>query len=178
MGFLHSWYAWRLEGFIMQTYINAAWAILDCAMLFTYIRFGKKDFNGLLHPRWFLPWSLLVIAVSFILQYSFVIEYGLSFGRAYAAFLQNLVMSVLFIDMLVRRGGSEGQSMTIAVSKWLGTLAPTILVGVLGGLGLKSPNRFILVTGLLCSLFDLIYIAMLARAILFEKRKAEFNSLK
>ena len=49
------------------------------------------------------------------------------------------------------------------MSKWLGTLAPTILFGLLGGEGMTGPNSFILVIGLLCSVFDLIYIALLTQ---------------
>jgi len=82
-------------------------------------------------------------------------EFGIFAGGAYAAFLQNLLMSVLFIGMLVRRGSTEGQSLTIAISKWLGTLAPTIAFGMLG-----RPKPFIITVGLLCSAFDLIYIWM------------------
>ena len=79
-------------------------------------------------------------------------------------------MSVLFIGMLVNRGNSEGQSLTIAVSKWLGTLAPTILFGVLGGEHMNGPNTLILVAGSFCSLFDIIYIWMLLRTKVVEKR--------
>jgi len=57
--------------------------------------------------------------------------------------------------MLVSRGGSRGQSPTIAVAKWIGTLAPTISYGMLE----NSP--LVLGTGLLCSVFDLLYLALL-----------------
>lgn len=85
------------------------------------------------------------------------------FSHAYAAFLQNLLMSVLFIGMLVQRGNGEGQSLTIAVSKWLGTLAPTLLFGILGAEGFDGPSPLILTLGIFCSVFDLIYIGMLAQ---------------
>jgi hypothetical protein len=47
-------------------------------------------------------------------------------------------MSILFIGMLVRRRSREGQSLTIAVNKWIGTLAPTALYGVLGEGGFSA----------------------------------------
>ena len=84
-------------------------------------------------------------------------------GAGYSAFLQNLLMSVLFIDMLVRRGSREGQSLTIAVNKWLGTLAPTILFGIVGDGGFPRGSFLILVLGILCSIFDLTYIGLLFR---------------
>jgi hypothetical protein len=60
--------------------------------------------------------------------------------------------------MFVARGGPRGQSMLIAVAKWIGTLAPTIVFGWLG----NSP--LILGLGTLCSIFDLTYIGLLLRA--------------
>ena len=73
----------------------------------------------------------------------------------YSAFLQNLVMSVLFINLFAKRGNMEGQSILLAVSKWIGTLAPTILFGIV------HFNLFVLVCGIFCSVFDLIYIVLL-----------------
>jgi hypothetical protein len=100
-----------------------------------------------------------VLITSFSIEYAFIRQFGLSLGAAYSAFLQNLLMSVLFIHMYVRRGGSEGQSVSIAVSKWIGTLAPTIHYGVLDG-----GNLLVLVAGAFCTLFDLVYIGLLVRA--------------
>ena len=51
----------------------------------------------------------------------------------------------------------KGQSILLAVSKWIGTLAPTILFGVI------HFNLFILVCGIFCSVFDLIYIGLLVK---------------
>lgn len=95
-------------------------------------------------------------------------------GARYSAFLQNLLMSVLFINMLVQRKSSEGQSMLIAVGKWLGTLAPTILFGLLGTGGVK-PSSLILALGIFCSIFDLIYIWLLAKVRAIEKQMREEN---
>jgi hypothetical protein len=46
----------------------------------------------------------------------------------------------------------------IAVAKWIGTLAPTIVFGVL------RDSSFILGLGILCSIFDVAYIAILLAA--------------
>jgi hypothetical protein len=85
----------------------------------------------------------------------FFYEFGGHLGARYSAFLQNLLMSVLFIGMFVARKGSEGQTLLIAVAKWIGTLAPTILFGI------YAQSLFITVVGVLCSVFDLIYIGLL-----------------
>lgn len=72
----------------------------------------------------------------------------------YSAFLQNLLMSILFINLFSKRGNMKGQSILLAVSKWIGTLAPTILFGII------HFNLFVLVCGIFCSVFDLIYIGL------------------
>lgn len=144
----------------LQTIINIVWFLFDVGILYTYFRYGKKYFPANL-ARWFVPWSVLGLFTAFWVQYAFVRQFGTFAGGAYAAFLQNLLMSVLFIGMLVRRAGIEGQSLTIAVSKWLGTLAPTITFGIIGGGSLSGSKFFIFVVGILCSVFDLIYIWML-----------------
>jgi hypothetical protein len=167
---LYTLLGYREQGLVLQVGINTLWGLLDLAIVYTYFRFGLKHFPKNLQTRWFVPWSLLGLFVAFCLQYFFVLEFGYFGGRAYSAFLQNLLMSVLFIGMLVQRGSSEGQSLTIAIGKWLGTLAITILVGLLGAEGFNGPNALILVLGGFCSVFDLIYIAMLARVKDRERR--------
>ncbi len=146
----------------LQTIINVVWFLFDVGILYTYFMYGKKYFPPNL-ASWFVPWSLLGLFTAFWIEYAFIREFGTFAGGAYAAFLQNLLMSVLFIGMLVRRGSTAGQSLTIAVSKWLGTLAPTITFGMIGSRTFSGPDFFILVIGLLCSVFDLIYIWMLLR---------------
>ena len=153
---LHTYFGFRI-GIDLQTIINAVWFLFDVGILYTYFRYGKRYFPANL-VYWFVPWSILGLFTAFWVEFAFVREFGIFAGGTYAAFLQNLLMSVLFIGMLVRRGSTEGQSLTIAVSKWLGTLAPTIAFGMLG-----RPKPFIIVVGLLCSAFDLIYIWMLSR---------------
>ena len=167
---LNTLLGYRQSGLVLQVGINAIWTFFDVGILYTYFRYGRKSFPRHLPPRWFLIWSLLGLLTAFVLQGAFLQEFGLMVGRAYAAFLQNLLMSVLFIGMLVQRGSREGQSVTIAVSKWLGTLAPTMLFGVVGAEGFDGPNGLILVVGLLCSVFDLLYLALLVQTPAREQR--------
>jgi hypothetical protein len=153
---LYTYFGFRTK-IDLQTIINAVWFLFDVGILYTYFSYGKKYFPANL-ARWFLPWSILGLFIAFAVEYAFVMEFGTSAGGTYAAFLQNLLMSVLFISMLVRRGSTEAQNLTIAVSKWLGTLAPTIAFGMIGTL-----KPFIIIVGMLCSAFDLIYIWMVSR---------------
>ena len=72
----------------------------------------------------------------------------------YAAFLQNALMSGLFIAMLVSRGGMRGQSLTIAIGKFLGTLAPVVEFS--GG------SNLVLIIGSVIVVLDLTYIGLVA----------------
>jgi hypothetical protein len=138
-----------------QSIINLLWAAADVVIVATYLRFGRAELPKFVTPPLFMAWSVVIFGTSYAVQALFIGEFGWTNGARYSAFLQNLLMSGLFIAMLVARRGTRGQSLLIAVAKWLGTLAPTILFGVLGNL------PFILWIGLLCSLFDLIYIGLL-----------------
>jgi hypothetical protein len=166
---LYTYFGFRINGIDVQNIFNAVWLTFDVGILYTYFKFGRKYFSERsANDRWanrkvFIGWSVLSLVTAFAIEYSFIREFGVAKGAAYSAFPQNLLMSVLFIAMLARRGNRDGQSLTIAVSKWLGTLAPTIVYGVLGEGGFPRGSFLILMFGIFCSVFDLIYIRMLAK---------------
>lgn len=145
------------DGGDVQSWVNLVWALADCLILYTFIRFGYKEFSARLSKLDFGIWTVLVLATSITLQILFYVEFGSHMGGIYSAFLQNLLMSGLFIAMFYSRGGSRGQSLTIAIAKGVGTLAPTIQGGIIEGIS------FILLVGILCFLFDVVYIVLLAR---------------
>ena len=138
-----------------QTFVNFAWALLDVVIVVTYFRFGRSELPKFVTRPLFIGWSVVVFGSAFAVQALFIGQFGWTDAARYSAFLQNVLMSGLFIALLVARRGTRGQSMIIAVAKWIGTLAPTILIGVLGNL------PFITGLGILCSVFDLIYIGLL-----------------
>ena len=168
---LYTFFGFRINGVTVQNIFNAVWLTFDIGILYTYFKFGQKYFRtGLKGPSadrdgadktFFIAWSVLGLVTAFALQYALLKEFGVAKGAGYSAFLQNLLMSVLFIAMLAARGTREGQSLSIAVNKWIGTLAPTILYGLIGEGGFPRGSFLILVAGILCSVFDLIYIRML-----------------
>jgi hypothetical protein len=143
------------SGLSLQGIINACWALFDLGIVYTYFRYGLRYWPKAFSTNAFAGWSILVFVTSFALQLIFYYEFGGHFGARYSAFLQNLLMSVLFIGMFVSRQGREGQTLLIAIAKWIGTLAPTILFGI------YEQSFFITVLGVFCSVFDLIYIGLL-----------------
>jgi hypothetical protein len=72
----------------------------------------------------FIGWAVLLGLASFAVQWLFIAEFDWDPASRYAAFLQNLLMSGLFIAMFAARRSLRGQSLVIAVAKWIGTLAP------------------------------------------------------
>ena len=182
---LYTYHGFRINGVDAQNIFNAAWLTFDIGILYTYFRFGKRYVRAFRdHPPAdaggsdkiyppanaggsdfaFIGWSVLGLVTAFAVQYAVIREFGVAKGAAYSAFPQNLIMSILFIAMLARRRSREGQSILIAVSKWIGTLAPTILFGVIGQGGFPHGSFLILTVGLLCSVFDVIYIWLLVKA--------------
>jgi hypothetical protein len=142
----------------VQTFVNVAWAMADVVIVYTFLRYGRSELPQFVSRPMFVCWSVLIFVTAYVIQWLFIIEFGWAAASKYSAFLQNLLMSGLFIAMFVARQGSRGQSIVIAVAKWIGTLAPTIVFGALAG------SAFILGTGLLCSVFDLVYVGLLISA--------------
>jgi hypothetical protein len=152
-------------GFVAsQTYVNICWVALDAIIIATYFKYGKERYSDET-KRFFLPWSILAFVVCFVVQFAFYFDPALTKFEAgrYAAFLQNVAMSILFIQMFFSRKDTRGQSLSIAIAKWVGTLAPTILLGYLQGI-----NIFVILCGILCSVFDILYIVLLVA----KKRKS------
>ncbi|MEV8545208.1 hypothetical protein [Streptomyces sp. NPDC051572] len=136
----------------VQGGINLVWGIADAVIVYTFFRYGRAEFPSFVTPRMFAGLSVLLFGTSFAVQWLFLAKFGAEDGAGYSAFLQNLLMSALFVAMFVARRGLRGQSVTIAVAKWLGTLAPTILFGAL------QHDGFLLGLGIMCSVLDLVYV--------------------
>jgi hypothetical protein len=142
----------------LQAAINLVWALADLAIIYTFVRFGRAEFPSFVTTGMFVCAGVGLLVTAYVVQWAFVVEFGFSQGARYSAFLQNLLMSGLFIAMFLARRGPRGQSMTIAVAKWIGTAAPTVVFGVHEG------SAFIVMVGALCFLLDVAYIALLAWA--------------
>jgi hypothetical protein len=138
-----------------QNYINVIWFVFDLIIVLQTVRFGKAAFSRELPAYLFSPVFLLTVLMSFGAILAITYEFKDWDGK-YAAFGQNLMMSVLFISMLLRRKDVSGQSIYIALFKMFGTLLPSVLFF------LRFPSS-ILLNFLYVSIFsfDLIYLVML-----------------
>lgn len=153
----------------VQETVNIVWFLFDCCILLTYFRYGYKEFPKAFSMKTFYVWGISGLICSLLIQYQFYLEFGDYLAETYSAFLQNLLMSILFIDMLVKRNSSKGQSMLIAVSKMIGTAAPTILFGCLDTNSNGKADHLALLLGILIFVVDGIYTALLYGTIQKEK---------
>jgi len=146
-------------GGVIQELINFVWFALDLAIIYTYIRFWRSDYPVNLSYKWMWPQFFLTFAVSIPLMVAIIMTTGMIDGSAYTAFGDNLIMSVLFVTMLLRRGDRRGQSLGIAWMKLLGTAAASVSQYLYDS---TNPIWNVLYVEIL--FFDILYVIMLSRA--------------
>ena len=144
---------------LVQSIANVVWAFFDIFILITWFLYGRQYMNEK-SKKYFIPYTILAIIVAFTMQFAFYFSCSTSeIASIYSAYAQNVLMSIMFVAMLFKQDNTKAQSLTIAISKWIGTLTPTIYGAIYAvDLGL---NYYVLLTGILCSVFDLIYIYFL-----------------
>jgi hypothetical protein len=153
---------------------NFLWLLFDFVILYTVLKFGRRYFTGFLN-KYFSFIVIGGIVVAGLLIYAIVQEFWikniwgvqiggqtpeflpltLQGGSYYTGFALNFMMSILFVFMLYRRGSIEGQSIYIAISKWLGTVAA---YGFMLADGIQTPVVNILYA--VVFIFDVVYIKM------------------
>lgn len=140
-----------------QLYINYSWIILDIFIMMEFLKFGKHEFPDLSKKQFYTVF-LLALATIFGLILSITYEFNDREG-SYAAFGDNLFMSILFIAMLFRRENLRGQSIYIAIFKMLGTAFISISFYLYEPIAQGS----VLLPFLFISIFvyDLIYIGLI-----------------
>ena len=157
---------------LVQSIANVVWAFFDIFILVSWFKFGKQYMSEN-SKKFFIPYSILALIVAFTMQFAFYFSCDTTeIASIYSAYAQNVAMSIMFVVMLFKNKNTKAQSLTIAISKWIGTLTPTIY-GCIYGIGL-GVNIYILLTGILCSIFDIIYIYFLFK---FNKNQKEVLSL-
>ena len=130
--------------------INRIWFSLDIFILVAYCCYGRKEWPSQVNKKLFWPYSLLVLFISYRFVYYLTIRIYEG-GNEYVAFIQNLMMSLLFINMLNRRNSLAGQSAWIALFKMVGSAAATVIL---------RHVPFLWSTGISTFMIDMIYFAM------------------
>jgi hypothetical protein len=108
-----------------QLYINYLWFSLDIVIVFQFFKYYKKEFPNVQSLK---IYAVFIVALAS--AFNIILTGGIALGDTdgvYAAFGQNLLMSVLFVLMFFKREKSlRGQSIFIALFKMLGTALTSI----------------------------------------------------
>lgn len=139
----------------VQGFVNLVWAMLDAVIVYTFFKYGREYFPKKAEKH-FTSFGVLAFVTCFILQLAFYLHFESVPASKYSAFAQNAAMSIMFLTMLFQRGNTRGQTTLMAVAKCIGTLAPTILGGFI-----EEFNIYIVLTGTVSFVFDMIYIVTL-----------------
>lgn len=154
----------------VQHWINVVWFVFDCAIGYTVLRFGAREFPYL-DPRVFYAGFALLLALAYIGMNGASLQFDDGAGTI-TAFGSNIAMSGLFLAMLAARGGSRGQSVGIAAAKLLGTACAS-----LAELSGKHPearyhSSFAYYLYVTCLVLDLAYLGALILVRRHEKALA------
>lgn len=153
---------------------NFIWLLFDFVILYTVLKYGRRYFTGFIN-KYFYVIVIGGILVAGWLIYNIVQEFWIrniwgvvingstpdylsltvQGGSYYTGFALNFMMSILFVFMIYRRGNVDGQSIYIAISKWLGTVAA---YGFMLADGIQTPVVNVLYA--IVFVFDVIYIKM------------------
>ncbi|MDB5262705.1 MAG: hypothetical protein JWQ14_1986 [Adhaeribacter sp.] len=138
-----------------QRITNFIWLSFDLGLMVQYFYYGRKDFPRNLPQSLFYQVFLLSLLFSALIIAFLSLELKEYVGY-YAAFGQNLLMSVLFIQLLLKRNNVSGQSLYIALFKMIGTILASITFY------LYFPGSYLLFLLYIAILtFDLIYFVFL-----------------
>lgn len=146
---------------VPQVWVNRVWLAFDLVILAQLLMYWRNDWPTM-RPMCFAA----TLAVSAAVAMGAV--WGVSIGiddpaGAYAAFGQNLLMSVLFIHMLRRRGSLAGQSLTIAWCKLIGTVFASAAFWIY----ISGPRGHILLPTLYVAILvvDVYYVRLVRQAL-------------
>jgi hypothetical protein len=157
--------------------VNAIWMICDIGIIVTYFMYSYKYFYtsyGISKSAWIL-YSLAAFGVSFGImltggpffgQFTDYFKNDTFQGAIFIAYIQNLIISVCFLLMIWERKSSEGQSLTIAVFKCIGT-GLTVGVYYLFTLHKGLAHLMNVIVGF-TFLLDVIYITSIYKQITLE----------
>ena len=157
-------FAYPSVGGILQESINTVWFVADIAILAIYLKFWRSDYPKNLPETYFWPMFAFTFAMVAPVMVAIVSVFGHEDGSVYTAYIDNLIMSVLFLTMLIRRGDRRGQSMWIAWGKLLGTLSAA------ASQYLYEPGNVLwLVIYIEIVVLDALYVALLSKAPRYQR---------
>ncbi|HJW84331.1 MAG TPA: hypothetical protein VJ754_08495 [Anaerolineae bacterium] len=143
-----------------QVYFEVLFAAFDMVILYQVFKHWRREFPSLAAGTFYAFVGLaFVTAVALILGVRFEFK---DLSSVYSGYAGNLMGSILFVGMLINRSDLRGQSLYIALAKWLGTGAAS-----LGSVIFQLPNlQGDVLVPILCAgmfVFDLTYVILVYR---------------
>ena len=140
----------------LQRIITLLWFILDIFIMIQFLHYGHKEYKKIVPRKIFYSSFLITLVVSFFTILAVMYEFNDLEGK-YAAFIQNLMMSGLFIALFLQRRNLSGQSMGIAVCKMIGTMFAAV------GFYMYFRTPLITIISLATLIYDWLYIVLIYR---------------
>lgn len=109
-----------------QLYIKYVCFLLELVIVIQYLKFGKLEFRKYFHKKFFYTAFFSTFAVTFLNMLFITHQFVINKGAIYTAFLDNLLMSILFIYMFLFHGDVRGKSMYISITKMIATACASI----------------------------------------------------
>ncbi|MFN8563621.1 MAG: hypothetical protein U0703_18850 [Anaerolineae bacterium] len=81
--FLYAFVFHKGDAITLQRAVNTIWCLFDVVIVYTYLRYGRSEFPKNVDQKWFLPWSIIVIVVSFATLYVAALEFGMAWGALF-----------------------------------------------------------------------------------------------
>lgn len=143
--------------------IEGIWLAIDAIILFQFLKFGRKDALPAGLSGLFYPLTIITLAGCFIFHYTWL-KFWDDKLLFVDAFIINLVMSVLFIQLWWKRHPSDhGLSLVAAWCKMLGTALTSIQCAVFLPLVMPARESWAFTWFLYGAIFitDCVYIFLL-----------------
>lgn len=140
-----------------QLVVNGIWLAFDVLIAAQVLLYGPREWR--LRFPMFLGVFFVTLGCAFagvLLVTREFVELD-NWSGAYAAFGQNLMMSVLFVELLRNRGDLRGQHWAIALFKMIGTAFASIGFLLYTSLGDSPLMRYLFVS---IFAFDLLYLVL------------------
>jgi hypothetical protein len=159
-------------GGVMQEVINLSWFAADIIILAIFLKYWRSDYPKSLPESYFWPIFVFTFAMVAPMMVATVLVFGRESGSVYTAYVDNLIMSALFLSMLIRRGDRRGQSMWIAWGKLLGTVTASI------SQYLYAPGNVVwLVLYVEILVLDVLYVFLLSKAPRYQRAEGRIDTL-
>jgi hypothetical protein len=140
-----------------QLYVDYFWFVFDLIIVYQALRFGPALVKDFLPRNWFYPAFILALVLSLAAILAITDEFE-DWDGPYTAFGINVMMSVLYVYLLLRRNNLAGQSLYIALLKMVGTAVFSILFYLV-----YPDSVFLNFTYVAILIFDLLYIVLVYR---------------